>query len=184
MWLTGFTDGEGSFILNIYQNKEIKIGWHVRLEFLITLHEKDKALLEQIQNYWNLGNLRTQDSREKVYFYVRSIEDLAKIINHFNLYPLKTQKLADYLLFKEAYNLILNKEHLTLSGLQKLIAIRAAMNLGLTDELQIAFPNVKPSIRPLVPLYSFSSIEISDLDCVSNEEIVQPSDLTEENKTI
>lgn len=128
--------------------------------------------------------MRIQVSREKVYFYVRSIEDLAKIINHFNSYPLKTQKLADYILFKEAYNMILNKEHLTFSGLKKLVAIRAAMNLGLTDELKVAFPNVKPSIRPLVSLYSFSSKNKSDLDCVPNEVILQPSGLMEENKII
>ena len=41
---------------------------------------------------------------------------------------------------------------------------------------------LNPSIRPLVSLYYFSYLKLSDLDCVPNEVIVQPSDLSEENK--
>lgn len=50
---------------------------------------------------------------------VQSIEDLAKIIDHFDQYPLITQKLADYKIFKEAFYLFQNKEHLTVDGLKK-----------------------------------------------------------------
>ena len=38
------------------------------------------------------------------------------IIPHFDKYPLVTQKLADYILFKEIVSLMKNKEHLTLDG--------------------------------------------------------------------
>lgn len=41
---------------------------------------------------------------------------MAAIIKFFDSYPLVTQKWADYLLFKKAYELILNKEHLTIGG--------------------------------------------------------------------
>ncbi len=42
------------------------------------------------------------------------------------------------------------KEHLTNEGLQKIVAIRASMNNGLTAALAEAFPNVTPVSRPLV----------------------------------
>jgi hypothetical protein len=48
-----------------------------------------------------------------VHFRTESIKDLAKIINHFDNYPLLTKKFGDYTLFKEAYYIMLNKEHLT-----------------------------------------------------------------------
>ena len=42
------------------------------------------------------------------------------------------------------------KEHLTQEGLIKIIAIKASMNLGLSEELKLAFPDVVPVVRPLV----------------------------------
>jgi len=44
----------------------------------------------------------------------------------------------------------LNKEHLTTEGIKKLVAIKASMNLGLSDELKKAFHSVEPVARPLV----------------------------------
>jgi len=43
-----------------------------------------------------------------------------------------------------------NKEHLTYIGIQKIIDIRASLNLGLSKELKVAFPNTIPVARPLV----------------------------------
>lgn len=70
-------------------------------------------------------------------------------MDHLDTYPIRTQKISDYVLFKEVFNLVLNKEHLTLSGLHKIVAIKASVNLGLSESLQAAFPGVTPRIRPL-----------------------------------
>lgn len=61
------------------------------------------------------------------------------LIKHFDEYPLITQKLSDYLLFKQAFELIKCKIHLTQEGLEKLVNIRASMNKGLSEELKLAF---------------------------------------------
>jgi len=42
------------------------------------------------------------------------------------------------------------KEHLTVEGLQKIVAIKAAINLGLSGELKAAFKDTIPVKRPLV----------------------------------
>jgi len=45
------------------------------------------------------------------------------------------------------------KEHLIIEGLQKIVNIKASMNLGLSAprvELKMAFPNAIPVKRPLV----------------------------------
>ena len=85
-----------------------------------------------------------------VHFRAESVKDLSKIIKHFDAYPLITQKQADYLLFKEVFNLINRKEHLTMEGLKKIIEIKSSMNRGLSDKLKAAFLNVIPVKRPLV----------------------------------
>ena len=114
------------------------------------MHEKDKVLLEQIKNYFGVGNI-TKHYKNKILIYrISSTKDLIKVIDHLDKYPLITQKLADYELFKQGYNLVINKQHLILSGLQKIVALKASMNLGLSDYLKTAFPDVIPKIRPLV----------------------------------
>jgi hypothetical protein len=73
------------------------------------------------------------------------------VIRFFSKYPLITKKHADYLLFKLAVDLVLNKEHLTMEGLNKIVAIKASMNRGhLSSELKVGFPNIIPVDRPLV----------------------------------
>ena len=77
-----------------------------------------------------------------LHFRVESIKDLAKVINHFESYPLITKKYADYILFKKAYYILLNKEHLIKDGLDKFVGLKASINKGLSDSLKLAFPNV------------------------------------------
>jgi len=148
-FLSGFTDAEGCFILGIVKNNELKEGWVIRPRFQINLHKKDKVLLEQIQSFLCAGNINKQGS-EAYQFRVDSVKGLRVIINHFDRYPLISQKSADYELFKQAFNLILNKEHLTKEGLRKIVGIKASINKGLSDELKTAFPGIKPVKKPEV----------------------------------
>lgn len=87
-----------------------------------------------------------------VQFRVFSIKELDIILNHFNQYPLISKKWADFLLFKEALELIKNKEHLTIEGFNKIISIRASMNKGLPDSLKILFSNIISKTVPEVTL--------------------------------
>jgi sRNA-binding regulator protein Hfq len=93
----------------------------------LVLHKKDLPILYSIKSYFRVGNVYSRKSGICVYL-VQSIKDLAVIINHFDKYSLISKKQADYLLFKMAVNFIKNKEHLTIEGLRKIIAIRASMN--------------------------------------------------------
>ena len=148
-FFTSFTDGECCFNITIYKDNRQKIGWLVILSFQISLHEKDITLLKQIQFQFNVGNITKQGS-QSVQFRISSVKDLAVIIEHFNKYPLITQKWADYELFKQAFYIVKNKEHLTMEGLHNIVAIKASMNTGLSNELKAAFPNVVPVKRPRV----------------------------------
>ena len=110
----------------------------VQLYFQILLHEKDKALLEQIQKYFGVGNINKKKENACEYR-VSSIKELQAIILHFDQYPLITKKLVDYLLFKEAFNLISCKKHLTKEGLDKLIAIKSSINRGFIRGIKTSF---------------------------------------------
>lgn len=91
-----------------------------------------------------------KNDSESIQFIVSSIKELEVIINHFDKYPLLTQKQADYLLFKSAFFIIKTKEHLTQEGFHKILALRASINWGLSDKLKAAFPNIKPVNRRII----------------------------------
>ena len=75
-------------------------------------------------------------------FAVDSIKEISVIINHFYKYPLVTQKLSDYLIFKKGFDIIKQGNHLTERGILEIICIKSNSNIGLTVKLKKAFPNV------------------------------------------
>nr|YP_006576199.1 intron protein 2, putative LAGLIDAGDG endonuclease [Madurella mycetomatis]AEY94398.1 intron protein 2, putative LAGLIDAGDG endonuclease [Madurella mycetomatis] len=150
-FFTGFSDGEASFIIYIQKTNNTKIGWASWVAFEINLDGKDLSILKDIKSYLGVGKINQKSNGTCVY-YVRALEEIATLIHHFDKYPLKTKKQADYLLFKSAYEIIKNKQHLTEEGFNKILALRASINKGLPAALKEAFPNlnITPSERPIV----------------------------------
>lgn len=154
-FLTGFTDGEGCFLINVRPKSNRNNGYGVELVFRLHLHSRDRVLLEKIRDFFWVGRLTAAVPAENnVQYWVGALEDILVIVNHFNNYPLITQKWSDYQLFKQAgeptVELVERKEHLTPEGLQKIVSIRAVLNKGLSENLRGDFPDVLPSIRPQV----------------------------------
>jgi hypothetical protein len=106
-------------------------------------------------NRRGVGRISKHD-KNNLQLRVQSIKEMELIFKHLDKYPLITQKRADYLLFKEAFLIVQNKDHLTLEGLKKLVAIKAAMNLGLSSELKVGFPGIKPVERSIIVNQSFT----------------------------
>ena len=147
-YITGFTDGEGCFFIGISPDSKYKTGYRVKAIFQIGLHEKDFALLEQINLFFGVGKV-TKLGAESIQYRVSGLDDLNIIINHFDNYPLLTRKQSDYLLFKEVINLMKEGKHLTLDGLNRIISIKTTLNSGeISDTLSLAFPDLKPALRP------------------------------------
>jgi len=95
-YVTGFTDAEGCFLINIVRRSDQKLGYNVNLMFKIKLHLKDKLLLEKIINFFDkIGNI-TVRKNGSVEYVVSSIKESPWrqeiVINHFDNYPLITQK--------------------------------------------------------------------------------------------
>ena len=150
-YLTGFADAESCFYVRISRKKKSSTGWVVEGVFQIVLHKKDITLLERIKVFLGVGEIYKQGGDAYIYK-VSSKKDLAVILDHFDKYPLLTQKRADFILFKRIMELMKNKEHLTKEGLRKIMEIRASINKGLSEEHKIAFPGIEPVERPIVPL--------------------------------
>lgn len=154
-FVTGFCDAEGCFTINISKNPRLTLGWSVKLVFSVHLHTKDLDSLYLVQRFFGVGSVTVHG--DSAMFQVVKLNDLACVLEHFNNYPLKTQKCADFLLFKKAFYIVNNKEYLTELGLRKLISIRASINKGLPERLQVAFPNITPVLRAQLPKSTLDS---------------------------
>jgi hypothetical protein len=157
-YVTGFTDAEGCFLINIQKRSDLILGYSVSLSFKIKLHSKDKELLDKISNFFNVGKIYIRKDGYIEYI-VNSIKDIEVIIDHFNNYPLITQKLYDYKIFKSVFEHIKNKNHLTTKGFNEILSLKASFNNGLTEELKIVFPNIIPSLRPQVIIPKLDNID-------------------------
>ena len=150
-FVTGLVDGEGCFRVSVTENKNLKHGWRVQLFFLILLHSRDEYLLKEIQASFSwLGSIIKNRKIKSILFQVQSIKDLKLLIEHFDKYPLITDKYFDYKLFKQAFELIERREHLTFEGLCKIVAIKASVNWGLPEKLLTAFADVVAVSRPKI----------------------------------
>ena len=87
-----------------------------------------------------MGRIRVRSRNGQLIYFVSSIEELTNvIIPHFDKYPLATQKRKDFELFKLALGVLKSKKHTTFEGLNQLVAIKSAMNKGLSDKLKSEF---------------------------------------------
>jgi len=150
-FITGLTDAEGTFVTIVRKNINSRHGWRVDVVFQIGMHIRDLELLKLVQTYFGgIGSI-VKPTQDMCTFRVSSPEQIfQKILPHFDQFPLITQKRADYLLFKEVVIMMLRKEHRELDGIQRIVNIRASLNLGLSEVLKAAFPNTIPFSRPII----------------------------------
>lgn len=101
-WLVGFTDGDGSFSLLEINNK-----WS--LTFKITQNVYNSQAIYYIKKNMKVG--KVDKSKNIISYSVRKLEDIIeKVIPIFEEKKLLTNKEYNYKLFKEASEIIRNKE--------------------------------------------------------------------------
>ena len=87
-WFRGFTDGEGSFTINI---KSLNGNYSsIRFVFQIFLHKDDAPLLNIIQKKLNIGKVYIFEHFTS--FTVTSQKEIPEIIKIFDNFPLNTSK--------------------------------------------------------------------------------------------
>jgi hypothetical protein len=137
-------------MVSFTKSSESRHGFRIRATLRVELHKKDMELLKTIQAFFQGRGFIVSIRDSGAAFRARSLDDLQVIIAHFEKFPLRTKKQADFELFKSVVNKLSLKEHLKLQGFKEIVNIRASMNLGLTDALKKAFPETTPVPRPTV----------------------------------
>ena len=128
-YITGFIDGEGSFLVSFNRRSKALVGLEVRPSFSVSQHKRNEKILYQIKKYFSCGTVRF-DGHDQTYKYeVRSLNDLIrKIIPHFKQTSLQTTKAKDFQKLDEICLLMQIKKHLTQKGLKEILNLAYTMN--------------------------------------------------------
>jgi hypothetical protein len=89
LWVTGFADAAGSFTYS-------RSSKQLALYFAVKVADADRALLEDLQAFFEAGRIY-----EPAYFRVTRREELIRIVDHFDRYPLRSSKREVYDLWRE-----------------------------------------------------------------------------------
>ena len=128
-YITGFIDGEGSFLISFAKRPALKTGIEVRPSFTVSQHERSKSILQRIQSHFGCGTLRFNVSDRTYKYEVRSLNDLCeRIIPHFQEYPLQTSKSIDFDRFVQVCLLMQTAEHRSRAGIEAILALAYTMN--------------------------------------------------------
>jgi len=109
-YVTGFTDAEGSFGINITTaSDKLKVG----LQYKVTQLASSEEVLHDLVDYFKAGKVHIDNRSTGTLKY--QVQDLVsireQILPHFEQYPLQTSKALDYKDWSKAADLLSNKGH-------------------------------------------------------------------------
>ena len=100
-WFRGFVDAEGCFFIQKIDNR-------FKFIFTLCLHEAEVPLIRNIFQRLGAGNIQIRSSR--VNYTISNKDGLSKIFSILDKKSLNTTKYLNYIAFRQAYNLYVNRE--------------------------------------------------------------------------
>ena len=129
-FLAGFIEGEGALTVSIKEHPGC-FGYYVDPEFFVYQHVSGRALLETLRKIFHTGRIYPKPGNPKVLVYAiadrRSLKE--KVIPFFERYitPYSCKR-ETYERFREILAMMDRKEHLTPTGLVRIVEKAYAMN--------------------------------------------------------
>jgi len=123
-WLSGFTDSEGCFTVSVIKNKKYN-STQVTVRYILS-QKNELELFNSIALLLNgkVHLLKTYNG----YNMVVNLTKLNNVLVYFKKHKLKTKKLISYNTWLKIYHLVISKQHLTSSGLEKIKHLNKKLN--------------------------------------------------------
>jgi hypothetical protein len=128
-YISGYVDGEGCFTVSFSPRRKLRMGWEVRPSFSVSQNADRAEVLSAICAYFGCGGFRPDRSDKTLKYEVRDLASLlARVIPHFEHYPLMSSKRKDFEKFAVICRLLEGRRHLTREGLQEIATLALTMN--------------------------------------------------------
>lgn len=111
-WLSGFVDGEGSFVLTDKRSTVRKDpSCNLRAIFQINMRADEEEIITTIKSYFQCGTISFKPAKGNanpmIEFRVDATGDLKNIVvAHFDRYPLRAKKRRDFAIWRKAVALL------------------------------------------------------------------------------
>ena len=148
-YITGFCEGEATFTYS-------RSGKNLGLYFAIKLNAEDKDLIEQIRDFFGVGQIYKVKPRlpraysgntsAAVYYRITRISHLERVVQHFDEYPLVGNKLAAYQIWKKMF---LIKKKFRNPNILKLLKLALALS-----DLSAKNTATKPKLQNAISSYN------------------------------
>lgn len=140
-YLSGFSDGEGSFNVSLRKKTDYRVGWQPVLSFNVS--QREKTVLELIRKCFNCGIIKQR--KDGLYSYdITNPQAIIGIIIPFfkKYYFFSHEKRKNFLIFCKIAKLMSDKEHLQKSGFKKLLYLREKLNIGKGRKRKYTIDNI------------------------------------------
>ena len=115
--------------MSISPRQTLRVGWEVRLSLSVSQNGDRIEVLLAIQRYFECGTLRPDRSDRTVKWEVRSLPLIvARVIPHFQAYPLLSGKRNDFEAFADICERMTRGLHREPAGLIEIVRLAGAMN--------------------------------------------------------
>jgi LAGLIDADG endonuclease len=146
-YISGFVDGEGCFCVSFQPSDRHRLGWEVRPSSSVSQNADRAELLYMIQKSWECGFIRPDRSDKTIKFEVRNVGDLvAKVLPHFQTYPLVSSKHADFQRFARICELVDWERQHEQVGFEEIV--RIAMEMNPSGKRKYSGSDILESLRP------------------------------------
>ena len=127
-WVAGFVDGEGSFNIPIRRERDRGLPWRVGLSFNVS--QVGAASPELLRRTFGVGTVR--DRGDGVFYYevTKPVDLIERVFPFFDRFPLRGTKRYDLAVFRQVTELVRSGRHLSVSGIEDILVLRAPMNRG------------------------------------------------------
>jgi len=122
-WVSGFSEGDSSFYVQIFNEKR------VTLIFNVELHIREVSLLYKFKEFFGgVGNVNAYPARSIARYHVSGTSDLVNyILPHFDKFQLAGNKLPNYIVWSKILRLVESKAHLTSEGLDQIKELKLSL---------------------------------------------------------
>ncbi len=128
-YLSGFSDGEGSFNVSLRQRPDHKLQWQVVLTFNVAQRDVSNLLL--LKKYLECGRLQKRSDGVHYLIVTNYIDLVEKVFPFFERFPFQSEsKIRNFKLFKQITVIVYSGEHLTRTGFMKIVELRERLNEG------------------------------------------------------
>lgn len=159
-FITGYTDGEGSFSIRLRTKSNSQFGFHISIVYSICaeVNPLNLKLLEQVKEYFGgVGSIRRSGS---MYSYeISSVKSIVNVRKHFEEFPLQTTKYVHFKLWCQVMDIIEKKRTFNKIRLIKVLSIKSVFPKGFSAKLLEVYS--KESIIPITkPVFEPSTMKL------------------------